>query len=70
MKNTFITNVNIIIHLRGLRPFSIYFVGILDSFITASKDINTIAYGQNLFIINKETIKTKVAISFILESNL
>ena len=34
------------------------------------KLIATFVFMISLFIINKETIKTKVAISFILESNL
>ncbi|MPM87481.1 hypothetical protein SDC9_134577 [bioreactor metagenome] len=69
-KNTFITKVNNIIHLSGFIPFIIYFIGILDNFTTEISANKTTAYGQNLFIMNKDTIKTKVAISFTLASNL
>ena len=41
-KNIFITKVNNIIHLKGLIPFTIYFIGISESFITATKAAVTI----------------------------
>ena len=47
-----------------------YLNGILDNFIIANKDTITIEYGQNLLIINNETININVATSFTLESNL
>ena len=69
-KNIFMTNVNNIIHLRGFNPFNIYLNGMLDSFIIANKDTITNKYGQNLLIINSDTININVPTSFTLESNL